>query len=73
MKDQIIAEIERSMLLHLDNAQMEQLHFVLTSTLWNVSLLPVEKEQQVKHDPDNVELVSMFLSSKKLKDAAIKL
>ncbi|WP_346665317.1 site-specific tyrosine recombinase/integron integrase [uncultured Mailhella sp.] len=72
MKDQIIAEIERSMLLHLDNAQMEQLHFVLTSTLWNVSLLPVEKEQQVKHDPDNVELVSMFLSSKKVEGCSDK-
>ena len=72
MKDQIIAEIERAMLLHLDNAQMEQLHFVLTSTLWNVSLLPVEKEQQVKHDPDNAELVSMFLSSKKVEGCSDK-
>lgn len=72
MKDQIIAEIERAMLLHLDNSQMEQLHFVLTSTLWNVSLLPVEKEQEVKHDPDNVELVSMFLSSKKVEGCSDK-
>ena len=72
MKDQIIAEIERAMLLHLDNSQMEQLHFVLTSTLWNVSLLPVEKEQEVKHDPDNVELVCMFLSSKKVEGCSDK-
>ena len=72
MKDQIIAEIERAMLLHLDNAQMEQLHFVLTATLCNVSILPAAKEQQVKPKPDNAELVSMFLSSKKVEGCSDK-
>lgn len=72
MKDQIIAEIERSMLLHLDNAQMEQLHVVLTNVLWNFSVIPVENVQEIKKIPNNEELLYLFISSKKVEGCSNK-
>ena len=38
MKNQLIAEITRQMLPHLDNAQIEQLQNVLRHCLWNVEV-----------------------------------
>ena len=72
MKDQIIAEIERAMLLHLDNAQMEQLHITLTTTLCNISILPQKEKPHTNQEIDNEKLLSMFLSSKKVEGCSDK-
>ena len=39
MKNQLIAEITRQMLPHLDNAKIEQLQNVLRHCLWNVEVM----------------------------------
>ena len=72
MKDQIIAEIERSMLPHLDNAQREQLHATLITTLGNIAMVPIDSEQQVCQSPDNSNLISMFIASKKVEGCSDK-
>ena len=38
MKNQLLAEMTRQMLPHLDNAQIEQLQNVLRHCLWNVEV-----------------------------------
>lgn len=72
MKDQIIAEIERAMLLHLDNAQMELLHTALITVLGNLSITSVKIEEQKKLTPDNSNLISIFLSAKKVEGCSEK-
>ena len=72
MNDQIITEIERAMLLHLDNAQMELLHTSLITVLGNLSITSVTPEKQEKQTPDNSALVSIFLSAKKVEGCSDK-
>ena len=72
MKDQIIAEIERAMLLHLDNAQMQLLHTSLITVLGNLSITSVNIEKQEKQTPDNSAIVSIFLSAKKVEGCSDK-
>ena len=72
MKDQIIAEIERAMLLHLDNVQMEMLHTALITVLGNLSITSVKIEEQEQHTLDNSNLISIFLSAKKVEGCSEK-
>ena len=66
MKNQLIAEITRQMLPHLDNAQIEQLQNVLRHCLWNVEVTESPEAAQETNQETNGELLDMFLSAKRV-------
>ena len=71
MKEQIIAEIMRQMLPHLDNAQMEQLREVLGHCLWNVEIVPDEGASW-RDEETNEMLLARFISAKRVEGCSEK-
>lgn len=69
MKSKLISEISRQMLPYLDNAQMQQLEYVLQNCLWNVTVsdMPLEQEKE-----SNEELLSSFISAKRVEGCSKK-
>ena len=69
MKNKLISEISRQMLPYLDNAQMQQLEYVLQNCLWNVTVsdMPLEQEKE-----SNEELLSSFISAKRVEGCSKK-
>ena len=72
MKNQIISEIEQNMLPYLDNAQMEQLHYVLSHTLWDVDISKIEDKSLQKDVITNEEYLELFTSAKKVEGCSDK-
>ena len=72
MKNQIIAEIEQNMLPYLDNAQMEQLHYVLSHTLWDVDISKNKEKALQKDIISNEEYLDLFTSAKKVEGCSEK-
>ena len=72
MKNQLISEITRQMLPHLDNAQMEQLQEVLQHTLWSVQVIEIEDGIRPLERETNAELLDMFLSAKRVEGCSEK-
>lgn len=69
MKNKLVSEISRQMLPYLDNAQMQQLEYVLQNCLWNVTVsdIPLEQEQE-----SNEELLLSFISAKRVEGCSKK-
>ena len=72
MKNQLISEITRQMLPHLDNAQMEHLLEVLRHTLWSVQVIAGEDGILPPDKETNAELLDMFLSAKRVEGCSEK-
>lgn len=72
MKNQIISEITRNMLPYLDNAQMEHLQNVLQHCLWGVTVTLNNDEPTFQENETNQELLTMFLSSKRVEGCSEK-
>lgn len=72
MKNQIISEIEQNMLPYLDNAQMEQLHYVLSHTLWDVDISKNKDKSFQKDVIANEEYLELFISAKKVEGCSDK-
>ena len=72
MKNQIIAEIEQNMLPYLDNAQMEQLHYVLSHTLWDVDISKNKDKSLQKDIVSNEKYLDLFTSAKKVEGCSEK-
>lgn len=72
MKNQIIAEIEQNMLPYLDNAQMEQLHYVLSHTLWDVDISKNKNSSLQKEMMSNEDYLDLFTSAKKVEGCSEK-
>lgn len=72
MKNQVISEISRQMLPYLDNAQMGKLQEVLQHCLWNVQITVNEDGIQQPETESNTELLSMFLSAKRVEGCSEK-
>lgn len=70
MKNTTITEIEQAMLPFLDNAQMNQLHEVLTHSLWGKEIVVCENQESVS--PKDDELLEMFVSSKRVEGCSEK-
>lgn len=70
MKDHLIREIKQAMLPFLDNAQMKQLQGVLDSVLWNKQITIADPS--VVDEPNDMGLLEMFLSSKKVEGCSDK-
>ena len=70
MKNIIINEIEQKMVRVLNNAQMEQLHNVLTYCLFNVTIESKNNNEYIEED--NYKLLDLFLSSKKVEGCSNK-
>ena len=56
----------------LDNAQMEQLHQVLTHCLWEVEMLKNDSTVAHKNEKTNEDFAEMFLSAKKVEGCSEK-
>ena len=72
MKDQLITEIETAMLPFLDNAQLKQLHDALNHALWNKTITESESTTLVQDDISNFDLMSMFISAKRVEGCSEK-
>ena len=70
MKENLIREIEQSMLPYLDNAQMKQLQNALNRVLWNKQITVADPS--VVDEPEDFGLLDMFLSSKKVEGCSNK-
>lgn len=65
MKNEIITEIEQSLLNYLDNAQMEVLHATLVRCLCNVDIVNLKQASGISQY-SNIELIDKFISAKEI-------
>lgn len=65
MKNEIITEIEQSLLNYLDNAQMEVLHATLVRCLGNVDIVNLKQTSGISQY-SNTELIDKFISAKEI-------
>lgn len=72
MKDQIIREIEQSMLSYLDNAQMKQLHAALEHAFFNKTVSQGDAEEGAEEDSNDLVLLDMFLAAKRVEGCSEK-
>ena len=61
MKEQIISEIIRNMLPHLDNAQLKQLQETLQYCFWNIEVRAIDTKEKPKEKLTNEELLELFI------------
>lgn len=69
MKTKIITEIEQSMLKHLDNAQLEELHKVLEQAFKGIT---ISKSSEDNEETSNEELLNDFIAAKKIEGCSDK-
>ena len=69
MKNELITEIEQKMLCHLDNAQLETLHKVLTETFKGITF---EVSSETADDVTNANILADFLSAKRIEGCSEK-
>lgn len=72
VKDQLITEIEQNMLPWLDNAQMKQLHHVLSHCFGDVQVSQTDALQPQQKEKINADLAAMFLAAKKVEGCSEK-
>ena len=72
MKNRIITDIEQGMQGILDNAQMKQLHEVLTHALFGVEIIKTDESTDCQQEFDNHSLLTTFLSAKKVEGCSEK-
>ena len=72
MKNRIITDIEQGMQSFLDNAQMKQLHEVLTHALFSVEIIKTDESSDLQQEFDNHSLLTTFLSAKKVEGCSEK-
>ena len=72
MKERIISEITRQMLPYLDNAQMGHLMETLQHCFWSVEVTELPEGAQQQDIATNTDLLSMFLSAKRVEGCSEK-
>lgn len=72
MKDQIIREIEQSMLAYLDNAQMKQLHLALEHAFFNKTVTENDAAEATEDSSNDLALLDMFLAAKRVEGCSEK-
>ena len=72
MKNRIITDIEQGMQGFLDNAQMKQLHEVLSHVLYGVEIVKTDGSSTLQEEFDNHSLLTTFLSAKKVEGCSGK-
>lgn len=72
MKNRIITDVEQGMQGFLDNAQMKQLHEVLTHALFGVEIIKTDESSDFQQEFDNHSLLTTFLSAKKVEGCSEK-
>ena len=63
MKNDIITTIEQAMLKKLDNAELQELHTVLVKAFKGVTVTAADDTDK---EPENSEILSEFLSAKRI-------
>ena len=69
MKNELITEIEQAMLKKIDNAGLQALHKVLINAFKNVIVTVLA---DTKEEPVNAEILSEFLSAKRIEGRSEK-
>ena len=69
MKTKIITEIEQSMLKHLDNAQLKELHRVLEHVFSGVT---ISKSTEDTEKASNEDVLNDFIAAKKIEGCSDK-
>ena len=72
MKEQIISEIIRNMLPHLDNAQLKQLQETLQYCFWNIEVRAIDTKEKPKEKLTNEELLELFIAAKRVEGCSEK-
>lgn len=71
MKEELIADIERKMLLHLDNAQLVLLRKVLNQSLLGVKIVR-EGDAVCVGEKSNEELLEVYLEAKRVEGCSLR-
>ena len=72
MKQQFIANIIQSMILYLDNSQLEHLQQVLTTQFADVDIAKLERNCEKNADNENKVLISSFIAAKRIEGCSEK-
>ena len=72
MKEKLIKEIEQSMLMCLDNAQLEYLHQTLFRCFENIEVLEKTNKEKTIYRFTNIELIDRFIAAKKIEGCSDK-
>ena len=72
MKKQFIADIIQSMILYLDNSQLEHLQRVLTTQFADVEIEMLERNCEKNADNENKVLISSFIAAKRIEGCSEK-
>lgn len=72
MKQELIKEIEQSMLMYLDNAQLEILHQTLVRCIDSVEVLAKNENKKEIYKFSNTELINRFIAAKKIEGCSDK-
>ena len=72
MKKQFIANIIQSMILYLDNSQLEHLQQVLTTQFADVDIAKLERNCEKNADNENKVLISSFIAAKRIEGCSEK-
>lgn len=72
MKKQFIADIIQSMILYLDNSQLEHLQRVLTTQFADVEIEMLEGNCEKNDDNENKDLISSFIAAKRIEGCSEK-
>ena len=72
MKNRIITDVEQGMQGFLDNAQMKQLHEVLTHALFGVEIIKTDESSELQQEFDNHSLLTTSFLPKRLRDVVKK-
>lgn len=68
MKEQLIQEVQRQMLPHLNNAQLKQLQAVLEKALTGVTV----HRDEAPDVSESVDTVSLFITAKRIEGCSEK-
>lgn len=71
MKEKLIKEIEQSMLMYLDNAQLECLHRTLVRCMDSVNIVATNNQDRI-YKYANIELIDRFIAAKKIEGCSDK-
>lgn len=69
---ELVQTVERQMLRHLDNAQLQALHEALSTVLAPFALVPRGEAPETEKSPEGAQLLDSFLAAKRVEGCSAK-